>query len=178
MKSRNFVHKMGVQSYRNEIAEQREEFLNMGEPITPTAEEYAQLMRTFSDKLKKNLKNKRHLAKVTESLRLTYYDLASKIVKENRQIIPCYAGISNAHLTPYGDIWPCCVLGYSKPMGNLRDHGYDFQGVWNSAQAKEVRQFIKEKRCACPLANQAYSNLICNTNSLLKILLNLKSIYL
>lgn len=169
----DFVHSMGVQSYRNEIAEQREEFLNLGDPITPTGEEYAELMQGFAEKVRRNMRTKRPLTRVTESLRLVYYELAARIVMENRQVIPCYAGISNVHLTPYGDLWPCCVLGYAKPMGNVRDYGYDFWRVWHSQQARKVRRSIKNRECACPLANQAYSNIICHTPSLMKALKNI-----
>ena len=173
-----FVASLGVQSYRNEIAEQREEFLNIGDPITPTGDEYAELMKGFAEKIRKNLKNKRLLAQITESLRLVYYELAARIVTEHRQVIPCYAGITNVHLTPHGDLWPCCVLGYAKPMGNLRKSNYDFWKIWHSAEAKEVRKSIKNKECACPLANQAYSNIICHTPSLLKALRNILGVFL
>ncbi len=168
-----YVHGMGVQSYRNEIAEQREEFLNIGDPITPTGEEYAQLMEGFAERIRLNLRNKRSLARITESLRLVYYEIAARVMIENRQVIPCFAGITNVHITPYGELWPCCVLGYAKTMGNLRDAEYNFWKVWHSSQAMEARRFIKNKRCACPLANQAYSNIICHNPSLIKVLRNI-----
>jgi len=168
-----YVHSMGIQSYRNEIAEQREEFLNIGDPITPSAEEYAELMRGFSEKICSNLKTKRALARLTESLRIVYYELAIQIMRENRQVIPCYAGLTNVHLTPYGDLWPCCVLGYKKSLGNVREEGYNFWKVWHSPKAETVRKSIKNKECACPLANQAYSNILCHTPSLLKVFRNI-----
>jgi len=169
----DFVHSLDIQSYRNEIAEQREEFLNIGDPITPTGEEYARLMKTFANKVRRHLKEKRPLARVTESLRLVYYELAAEIVTRNVQVIPCYAGITNVHLTPHADLWPCCVLGYATPLGNLREADYDFWKIWRGAQAVEVRRSIKNKECACPLANQAYSNIICHTPSLVRVLGNM-----
>ena len=171
----DFVHKLGVQSYRNEIAEQREEFFNIGDPITPTGEEYAEIMHTFASKIRKNIGTKKKLARITESLRLVYYDLAAKIVTQKRQVIPCYAGISNVHLTPHAELWPCCVLGYAKSLGNVRDAGYDFWKVWRGEQAKTVRAYIKNKNCACPLANQAYSNIICHSPSLVSVVSNVMS---
>jgi MoaA/NifB/PqqE/SkfB family radical SAM enzyme len=168
-----FAHSLGVESYRNEIAEQREEFFNIGDHITPTGEEYAELMKGFAEKIRKSLKKKRLLARVTESLRLVYYELAARIVLEQRQVIPCYAGISNVHLTPYGDLWPCCVLGYAKPLGNVREMNYNFWSVWHSEEASKVRQSIKNTECACPLANQAYSNIISHTPSLLRVIMNI-----
>lgn len=162
------VHRMGVESYRNEIAEQRAEFYNVGDDITPSGEEYIRLMKEFSQKIRKNLRHKRRLTRVTEALRLVYYDLAGRIVSEGRQVIPCYAGISNVHLTPYGKLWSCCVLGDSKPMGDLREQDYDFWKVFRSAQADAVRKSIKNRECACPLANQWYSNIVINYRSMTK----------
>ncbi len=158
----DYVHSLGVQSYRNEVAEQRTEFFNIGDPITPNAETYEKLMRSFSEKIRKNMAGKRKLTKVTEALRLAYYELATRILREKRQVIPCYGGISNAHINYDGALWPCCVLGYSKEMGSLRDNDYDFQKVWNSSEARSVRKYIKDGNCACPLANQSYSNILCS----------------
>jgi MoaA/NifB/PqqE/SkfB family radical SAM enzyme len=137
----DFVHDMGVQSYRNEIAEQREEFLNIGDPITPSGKEYLELIKTFAEKIKLNLKQKRSLTKTTESLRLVYYDLAAKIVSQNIQVV--------------------------------REAGHDFWKVWHSIQAGQVRKSIKNRECACPLANQAYSNIICHAPSLMRVLFNI-----
>lgn len=170
----NFVHnEMGIESYRNEIAEQRTEFFNIGDPITPTVEEYEYLIRHFSRKIRENIGLKRRLTKITETLRLAYYDIAVKILRERRQVIPCYAGISNVHLTPYGELWPCCVLGYDKPLGNLREVDYDFGRVWNSKEAESVREFIKDGNCYCPLANQAYSNILMSLKMMPKVFMNI-----
>ena len=172
----DYVHSLGIQSYRNEIAEQRTEFFNLEDPITPDAETYKRLINQFSTKIRENVSKKRHLAKVTESFRLVYYELVVRILREQRQVIPCYGGISNVHINFDGEVWPCCVLGYSQPMGFLREQGYDFKKVWYSAQAKKVRKYIQEKNCACPLANQAYSNILCNTTYLLKMAQNIRKI--
>jgi radical SAM protein with 4Fe4S-binding SPASM domain len=169
----DYVKSLGVQSYRNEIAEQRTEFFNLHDSITPDPEVYERLIKEFSNKIRQNVSKKRKLAKVTESFRLVYYDLAVRILRENRQMIPCYAGISNVHINYDGEVWPCCVLGYSKPMGFLREQDYDFQQIWNSVQANKVRKYINDGNCACPLANQAYSNMLCHTHSLIKVLRNI-----
>ena len=157
-----YVHTLGVESYRNEIAEQRAEFFNLGDPITPSATEYEELVKGFARRIRENTAGKRDLAKMTESLRLVYYEYAARILREGRQVLPCHAGITNAHINPYGQVWPCCVLGYDQPMGELREVDYDFQRVWQSTQASRVRAYIKARKCACPLANQAYSNILCD----------------
>ncbi len=169
----DFVHGLGVQSYRNEIAEQRAEFFNIGEDITPDAETYARLIEGFSAKIRENMKKKRWLARLTESMRLVYYELVVRILRENRQVIPCLGGISNVHINHDGEVWPCCVLGYDKPMGSLKEFDYDFRRLWRSRQAADVRKYIKEGNCACPLANQWYSNILASPRYLVKTVYNL-----
>jgi MoaA/NifB/PqqE/SkfB family radical SAM enzyme len=164
----SFAHSLGVESYRNEIAEQRSEFFNIGDPITPNAKEYVDTIQVFAARIRENLNGKKPLTKVVESLRLVYYDLAIRILKENRQVIPCYAGISNVQMNPYGDVWPCCVLGFEHSMGNIRDYDYDFRLLFRSEEAAKVRKYIKDGKCACPLANQAYSNILCHAPSMVK----------
>ncbi len=103
-----------------------------------------------------------------ESLRLVYYDLAVRTLREQRQVIPCYAGTSNAHLDPYGNVWPCCTMAGDASFGNVRDADYDFLKIWHSEQANEVRASIRRGECFCPLANQAYSNILLSPPWLLK----------
>ena len=172
----DFVHSLGVESYRNEVAEQRAEFFNLHDPITPPAEMYKGLIEKFSKKIVENIHSKRSLARTTEAFRLVYYELAARILEEKRQVIPCYAGISNVHINYDGGVWPCCVLGYNNELGNLRENNYDFQQIWYSGRAKEVRKFIKEEGCACPLANQAYSNILLSFSSFMKVVNNMRKL--
>ncbi len=163
------VTKLGVDSYRNEIAEQRSEMFNTENDITPAPAQYEEAIGYFVRQIKANMKNRLLFQRITNAFRLEYYNLAIQILKNDRQMIPCYAGISNVHMTPYGDIWACCTLGYEKPMGNLRDFNYDFKLLWNSPAAKEVRAYIREGYCSCPMANQAYSNMLLHAPSLLRV---------
>lgn len=165
-----YVKTLNPDSYRNEIAEKRSEMFNTGEPITPRPDAYRRAIDFFVKEIKSQMKNKSLFQRITNAFRLVYYDLAIKIVEEEKQVIPCYAGISNAHMTAYGDIWPCCTLGYNKSMGNLRDFDYDFKKLWNSQQALMTRKSIYNKECHCPLANQTYSNILLEPRSLIKVL--------
>jgi hypothetical protein len=71
-----------------------------------------------------------------------------------------------------GELWPCCVLGYDKPLGNLRNADYEFNKIWHSQQARSVREYIKDGNCHCPLANQAYSNILMNVKTIIKVFTN------
>ncbi|MEW6097198.1 MAG: radical SAM protein [bacterium] len=172
----DYAESLNVDSYINEIAEHRSELFNLNDPITPTPDEYEKAMEYFKEKTRHEIKTKRHLAGITQSFRLLYYDLVVKIMREKRQVLPCFASISNVHLSPYGDLWPCCILGYDKSMGNLREVEYDFKRIWYSSQAKEVREYIKKGNCYCPLANQLYNTILCNFCSVIKVIGNLINI--
>ncbi|MEW6673296.1 MAG: radical SAM protein [Thermodesulfobacteriota bacterium] len=165
-----FVTSLGTDSYRNEIAEQRSEMFNSGHAITPDPDAYEKAIGHFVRQIRSNMKNRIFFHRITSAFRLVYYDLAVRILKENQQVIPCYAGISNAHLSPYGDVWACCTLGYDKSMGNLREFDYDFQKLWRSPRAEAIRADINNKICCCPLANQTYSNMLLHGPSLLRVL--------
>ena len=164
----NWVHKRGVESYRHEIAEERVEFHNLGDPITPSVEEYEAIVDRFKQKIIKNLKGKARLTHMTEAIRLVYYDLAVRILKQKRQVSPCYGGISNIHINYDGEVWPCCVLGGEQAMGNIRDCHYDMHRLLGSERAKAVRRYIADRNCACPLANQWLNNILLTPRHMIK----------
>ncbi|PIE53032.1 hypothetical protein CSA37_03730 [Candidatus Fermentibacteria bacterium] len=162
-----YAGKLGVDTYINEVAEEREEFFNLGSGITPDGNSYAAIMEVFKENVRGRMKEMKLLSRITTAMRLIYYDLAADILRENRQVIPCYAGILNVHINSDGAIWPCAVLAYNGELGKV-DNETEFHEIWNSPKAKEVRKGIREGRCACPLANQAYSNILLHPGSLIK----------
>ncbi len=162
-----FAGELGVDTYINEIAEEREEFFNLGSGITPDEDSYRKIMLVFKENVRSRMKNMKLLSRITTAMRLVYYDLAADILKEGKQVIPCYAGILNVHINSDGAVWPCAVLAYNGEMGKLTPEN-DFLDIWNSKEACLVRKSIKNGECACPLANQAYSNILMNPKSLFK----------
>ncbi|MBF0448844.1 MAG: radical SAM protein [Magnetococcales bacterium] len=165
-----WVHNRGVDSYRHEIAENRYEFHNQADAISPTPAVYARLIGGFKDKIKKNLQHKTRLTQATESVRLVYYEVALKIIQEGRQVTPCYGGISNIHLNYDGEVWPCCVLGTDKSLGNVRLFEGDIQRLLQSEQATVSRSYISDGHCACPLANQWLNNILLHPRWMLRVL--------
>lgn len=166
----NWVHARGVESYRHEIAEQRVEFHNIGDPITPPPDVYEQLTRQFADKIIRNIKNKAFVTRALEAVRVAYYHVAIQILKQRRQVTPCYGGLSNIHLNYNGDIWPCCILGTEKNLGNVRDWNYDVLKLLSSDQAQKSKKYIADKNCACPLANQWLVNVLLTPRHMLRAL--------
>jgi MoaA/NifB/PqqE/SkfB family radical SAM enzyme len=154
--------------YITEIAEERKEMENLGEGITPSPEEYTQVLNYLIANIERELKqNKwRGLAKVTEAFRIEYYKLMKNFYLTKKQRMPSYAGFASAQISPTGDVWECAV--YATFMGNLRNYDFDFKRLWHSNQAWEVRRRVKKEH-KCPLANESYINLLFSPMHLIKV---------
>lgn len=69
-------------------------------------------------------------------------------IRGNRRLLPCEAGTENFFIDPWGNVLPCngmeekCWYG---TMGNLHD-AQNFMEIWNSPQAEEIRQKVRQ----CP----------------------------
>jgi MoaA/NifB/PqqE/SkfB family radical SAM enzyme len=153
-------------SYIAEVAENRVELKTMEKDITPDTADF----RRAIDHLRAIIREHRSshpVARLVESLRLEYYELAARILEERRQVIDCYAGWASAQLAPDGHVWGCCVRAES--VGNVRDHGYDFRAVWNGPLADAFRESVRAHACACPLANASYTNLLLDGPSLARV---------
>jgi MoaA/NifB/PqqE/SkfB family radical SAM enzyme len=164
--------KLEPHSFITEIAEERTELFNVGSGVGPDTGEYRKTIRLLSKRVRKD-RVKLGDSRLTQALRLAYYELAERTTTEGKQIIPCYAGFASCQITPFGDVWPCCILGYNMPMGNLRQVDYVLQNVWNSPKADRIRYPIRNGICHCPLANASYTNILCNSKYLGKTLMNL-----
>ena len=166
------VHKgltaMNPDSYITEIAEERDELQTLGTGITPTSEQHACAI----DYLVSQVGSQRFdgVARITQSFRLEYYKLAKKAVAERVQSIDCYAGWASCQVSPDGEVWPCCVRGES--AGNLRENGYDFPAIWFGPRMEEIRRSIRNKECACPLANASYTNIMTSPTAMTRVAIN------
>jgi len=152
-------------SYITEIAEERVELDTVGLGITPTAEKYTVAIDALLERMREERLS--GVAEVAQAFRRRYYELVKRTLREQRQVIPCMAGVASAPIAPNGDVWTCCVRAES--MGNLRDHGYDFGSVWRTGKAKQLRRSIKNRECYCPLANAAYTNMLTHGSTVTKV---------
>ncbi len=69
-------------------------------------------------------------------------------VQGGRRPLPCEAGTMNFFIDPWGEVWPCNGLEekcWQQSMGNIRQTP-DFDTLWNSDQARQVRQLVAD----CP----------------------------
>ena len=160
------LQQLDPDSYITEIAEERVELDTIHAGITPSLEQYGKAVDFLSEQIKQH--HFSGVSKTTQSFRLEYYELVKKILVRKTQVIPCYAGIVSAQISPQGDVWPCCVRADS--MGNLRENDYDFRKIWQSPEAQKIRASIRRRECHCPLANASYTNILCSPTSMLKVL--------
>ena len=152
-------------SYITEIAEERAELNTIGMDITPPIQRYQHVIEHLQQgTYQADFKG---ISRITQFSRDRYYDLVRRTLVEKRQIIPCLAGVASAQIAPNGDIWTCCVR--AEPVGNLREFNYNFGSTWNTSKANELRRSIKAGECYCPLANAAYTNMLCHTPTVVRI---------
>ena len=110
---------IGADSYITEIAEPRVELDTVGLEITPDRDKYAWAIDQLIDRVKSS--QFRGIAKITEAFRIEYYKLVKRILAEQTQVIPCFAGSASAQIYSNGEVWPCCVRADN--LANLRDVG-------------------------------------------------------
>ncbi len=155
----------GVDQFITEIAESRVELDTLDLPIAPDREAYSSAIERLIAQTEK--RDFRGIAKLTQALRVEYYRLTKRILLEETQVIPCYAGWASAQIYADGTVWPCCVR--ADDLGNLRDVDYDFGAIWTGDRIKRVRQSVADKECYCPLANAAYTNMLHHVPSIIRV---------
>ena len=160
-----------------EVAEERDELLTVGSGITPSTRELSEALAGVVENVAKEYLKGDFLSRLTQAFRLEYYEVLRRVLEERRQVVPCFAGFASCQISPYGDVWACCVLGSSSSFGNLRDADYNFKSVWYSERANEIRRKIKAGACYCPLANASYTNMLCHFPSAFRVLLRILKSY-
>ena len=152
-------------SYITEVAEERVELGTVGAGITPSPDEYDHAAAFLIEQIGRH--PARGFARVTQAFRMQYYGLAARILREQRQVIPCYAGWSSAHIAPDGDVWTCCTR--AEPIGNVRETDFDFDAIWFGERAEVLRRSIRAGECACPMANVSYTNMLLHPPTLARV---------
>ena len=152
-------------NYITEIAERRVELSTLELDITPSAQEYTKAIDYLIGQVKQN--HYGGVARIAQSFRFQYYQMVKHYLATGKGLFPCYAGITSCQIAPTGDVWPCCIK--AEVMGNLAQVDYDLRQIWFSPPADQIRRRIRQTKCACPLANAAYTNMLCNLGALAKV---------
>ncbi|MEE8586986.1 MAG: radical SAM protein [Acidobacteriota bacterium] len=67
-----------------------------------------------------------------------------RTARQQRQVVPCKAGVLSAVVYSNGDVSLCET---HPPLGNLRKQS--FTEIWHSAEARQLRHSIRCKQCHC-----------------------------
>ena len=127
-----------------------------GKPMEPAArffniDNYENYARAMEKGLKERMLSgydRFPFADLINAKRIIRHRIIARVIRENRMILPCYAGILGAALFANGDLLPC-ELHDDLKMGNLREAGYDFKKIWFGQEADHARRVIKETKCFC-----------------------------
>lgn len=85
------------------------------------------------------------------------YRVQMDTLRQERRMIPCYAGTDDGVIFPNGDVAVCET---TKPFANLREFDFDLGRLWNAATADEMRS--RTKCCACTQACNIIDSLNAN----------------
>jgi AdoMet-dependent heme synthase len=87
-------------------------------------------------------------------------------VKNQTQVIPCRAGRISAVVYANGDVGVCEL---HKPLGNLRER--TFWEIWNSMEAKQLRESVARKECHCTTEVFLWSSIVYQPAQLAKAMI-------
>jgi MoaA/NifB/PqqE/SkfB family radical SAM enzyme len=90
-------------------------------------------------------------------------------VSRQAQVIPCRAGRISAVVYANGDVSVCEI---HKPLGNLREKS--FWDIWNSEEARRLRQSIARKDCYCTTEVFLWSSIVYQPHRLLQSMFGAK----
>jgi hypothetical protein len=81
-----------------------------------------------------------------------------RVLHERDQVIPCYSGLGQRPRCPNGDLLE--LLHSRRTSRQSAPSGYDLMPLWKGQAMAQLRDSIKRKECACPMANANYANML------------------
>lgn len=83
-----------------------------------------------------------------------YFNMGlARKVRGQKRALPCEVGTDMFFVDPGGNVLPCNGSDSPMIMGNL--HAQDFDTIWNSSQAKKIRQEVKNCNKQCWMIGSA-----------------------
>lgn len=86
--------------------------------------------------------------------------LIRETYRQQRRLIPCFAGKVNLVLTETGDVYPC--ESFTDSFGNVRDHDYNLNKMLSSTAAKSIIEQIENACCHCTHECYFITNILLN----------------
>lgn len=96
-----------------------------------------------------------------------YLRRVGRYLRTGKTPVPCHALRDSCYLDPMGNVYPCSM--WDRPLGNIREHGYELSAVWNAPETLAVLREIREGRCPhCWTPCEAYQSILGNLPRLFK----------
>jgi MoaA/NifB/PqqE/SkfB family radical SAM enzyme len=89
-----------------------------------------------------------------------------RTAEEQRQVVPCSAGILNAVVYANGDVSVCET---HPPIGNLREKS--FPEIWSSEEVRRLRRSIAAKECYCTNEVFLWPSIVYQPTQLVRIMI-------
>ena len=116
----------------------------------------------LADKIQNN--QSRHYRFKGGKLKIAQDILQRQLIRETqrqqRRLIPCFAGKSNLVLTENGDVFPC--ESFQENLGNVRDFDGDMNRLLRSPRARQLVQSVRTAQCFCTHECYFITNIMLN----------------
>ncbi len=101
--------------------------------------------KAITDEFKQLTKELLHSNKPKNWFRAYFNYGLINYINGNKRVLPCEMGTDVFFVDPFGDVFPCNGMNWK--MGSLKTQSFD--EIWNSEQAKKVRENVKNcpKQC-------------------------------
>lgn len=94
-------------------------------------------------------------------LEAAYQRLGRRFARTGRRPLACRSLDVSCRIDPQGRVHPC--LMWDRPVGTLRESGFDFSGVWRGEEAEAARAAIRSGACPhCWTPCEAYQTIVAN----------------
>jgi MoaA/NifB/PqqE/SkfB family radical SAM enzyme len=92
-------------------------------------------------------------------LERAYQKRVGQYLATGRSPVPCSALRASVFVDSKGIVYPCSI--YDRPLGSLRENGFDLARVLEGAEARDAREAVKADRCpGCWTPCDAYPSLL------------------
>ena len=90
-----------------------------------------------------------------------YRKLVGRYYETGKSPLPCSALSSSCFIDAYWNVFPCSI--WDEKVGNLREAGFDFGGLWTSPRARDLRRSVEEEHCPhCWTPCEAFPTILSN----------------
>ncbi len=90
-----------------------------------------------------------------------YLGKVEQYLETGKTPVRCHSLNASCFIDSWGNVYPCVT--YDKKLGNLRDHNFDLEKIWNLAETKKLQQEIWQGQCPqCWQPCEAYQSILGN----------------